>query len=159
MAALRLHDLDHEQEAWVGVAGIPIYLALFGRDTLTVAWQCAAITSQVMRGTLPTIAHLQGRVVDDRRDEQPGRMLHGAHTGPLAKLGFNPRARYTVQALLPVSIQYYSRNYGTGPGTELIRPLIESALRALRWKDEASDLDNDSFYEYQTHSSQGVKNQ
>src|SRR5579871_5428074 len=39
LAALRLHDLDYNQCAWVPAAGIPIYVALFGRDTLTASWE------------------------------------------------------------------------------------------------------------------------
>ncbi|MFZ0859306.1 MAG: hypothetical protein WAN18_01400 [Candidatus Sulfotelmatobacter sp.] len=36
----------------------------------------------------------QWRVENDWRDEQPERMLHEAHTGPLAILNYNPRSRY-----------------------------------------------------------------
>jgi len=160
LAALRLHDLDRGLSAWVPAAGIPIYVALFGRDTLTVGWEAALVSSQMMRGTLPVIAELQGTVVDDWRDEQPGRMLHEAHTGPLAKLGFNPRARYygsaTTSGFYPVVLAHLW--HWTGD-KELIRPLIDPALEALRWKDNYADLDGDGFYEYLTHSTQGVENQ
>ncbi len=160
LVALRLHDLDRNPDAWVPAAGIPIYVALFGRDTLTVGWEAAVVSSQMMRGTLPVIAGLQGKVVDDWRDEQPGRMLHEAHTGLLAKLGFNPRARYygsaTTSGFYPVVLAHLW--HWTGD-KELIRPLIDPALDALRWKDNWADLDGDGFYEYLTRSTQGVKNQ
>ena len=160
LAALRLHDLDRGPDAWVPAAGIPMYVALFGRDTLTVGWEAGLVSSQMMRGTLPVIAELQGKVVDDWRDEQPGRMLHEAHTGPLAKLGFNPRARYygsaTTSGFYPVVLAHLW--HWTGD-KELIRPLIDPALEGLRWKDNWADLDGDGFYEYLTHSTQGVKNQ
>lgn len=160
LGSLRLHDLDRGQNAWVPAAGIPSYVALFGRDTLTVAWEAAVVSSEMMRGTLPVISSLQGKVVDDWRDEQPGRMLHEAHTGPLAKLGFNPRARYygsaTTSGFYPVVLAELW--HWTGD-KELIRPLIDHALDALRWKDDWADLDGDGFYEYLTRSSQGVKNQ
>ena len=58
LAALRLHDLDQGPQAWVPAAGIPIYIALFGRDTLTVGWQAAVVSTQMMRGTLPVMAEL-----------------------------------------------------------------------------------------------------
>ncbi len=118
------------------------------------------VSTQMMHGTLPVIASLQGKVVDDWRDEQPGRMLHEAHTGPLAKLGFNPRARYygsaTTSGFYPVVLAELW--HWTGD-KELIRPLIDPALDALRWKDDWADLDGDGFYEYLTRSEQGVKNQ
>ncbi len=160
LAALRLHDLDQSARAWVPAAGVPIYIALFGRDTLTAAWQSAAMSRQLMQGTLPRIAQLQGRTVDDWRDEQPGRMLHEAHTGPLAKLGFNPRARYygsvTTSGFFPTVLAQMW--HWTGD-TNAVAPLIGPALDALRWQDEWGDLDGDGFYEYLSRSSQGVKNQ
>ncbi len=160
LAALRLHDLDRGERAWVPAAGIPIYIALFGRDTLTVAWEAAMLSTQMAQGTLPVLAELQGKVVDDWRDEQPGRMLHEAHTGPLATLGFNPRSRYygsaTTSGFYPVVLAQLW--HWTGD-KELIAPLIDPALKALRWQDDWADLDGDGFYEYLSHSTQGVKNQ
>jgi len=38
LSALRLPDLDHEDRSWMPAAGLPIYIALFGRDTLTTGW-------------------------------------------------------------------------------------------------------------------------
>src|SRR5205085_103778 len=94
------------------------------------------------------------------RDEQPGRMLHEAHTGPLSALGFDPRSRYygsaTTSGFYPVVLAELW--HWTGD-KDLVRPLIEPALKALRWKDEWADLNNDGFYEYQTRSTQGTKNQ
>jgi glycogen debranching enzyme len=94
LSALRLHDLDQNEHAWTVAAGLPIYLALFGRDTLTAAWQAALLSTDLLRGTLPEIARWQGTEVNDWRDEQPGRMLHEAHTDPLSILNYTPRQRY-----------------------------------------------------------------
>ncbi len=69
---------------------MPIYAGLFGCDTLTAAWQAALLSTQMLRGTLPSLAALQGRQPNDWRDEQPGRMLHEARTGPLAVLNYKP---------------------------------------------------------------------
>jgi glycogen debranching enzyme len=160
LAALRLHDLDQGERAWVMAAGVPIFIALFGRDTLTASCQAGMVSSQMIQGILPVIAHLQGAKVDDWRDEQPGRMLHEAHTGPLAKLGFNPRGRYygsaTTSGFYPFAVTELW--HWTGD-KDLVRPFIEPALRALQWKDSWADLDGDGFTEYLTHSEQGTKNQ
>ncbi len=160
LAALRLHDLDQGDRAWVPAAGIPIFVALFGRDTLTAGWEAGMVSTQMAQGILPVLARLQGTKVDDWRDEQPGRMLHEAHTGPLATLGFNPRSRYygaaTTSGFYPVALTELW--HWTGD-KDLVRPLLEPALKALRWKDEWGDLDGDGFSEYLTRSSQGTKNQ
>jgi glycogen debranching enzyme len=42
---------------------------------------------------------------------------------------------------------------------QLVQPLIGPALKALKWLDDYADLDGDGFYEYKTHSKQGLKNQ
>ncbi|HET9221385.1 MAG TPA: glycogen debranching N-terminal domain-containing protein, partial [Roseiflexaceae bacterium] len=160
LAALRLYDLDQGERAWTMAAGLPIYTALFGRDTLTASAQAGLAGTDMLRGTLYELARWQGNTTNDWRDEQPGRLLHEAHTGPLAALNYNPRGRYygslTTSSSYPVAVAELW--HWTGD-KQLIRPLIDPALRALRWLDEHADLDGDGFYEYQTRSSQGVKHQ
>jgi glycogen debranching enzyme len=160
LAALRLYDLDHGPHAWTMAAGLPIYVALFGRDTLTAAWQSALAGPGAMVGTLHELQRWQGREVNDWRDEQPGRMLHEAHTGPLEMLNMNPRSRYygsiTTSAFFPVVVAELW--HWTGDRA-LVAPLVRSALRALAWLDRHGDVDGDGFYEYQTRSTQGVRHQ
>jgi glycogen debranching enzyme len=160
LAALRLYDLDHDPRAWTMAAGLPIYVALFGRDTLTAAWQAALASPAMMHGTLLELARWQGTERNDWRDEQPGRMLHEAHTGPLARLNMTPRGRYygsvTTSGFYPVVVAELW--HWTGDKA-LVRSLIEPALKALQWLDAYGDLDGDGFYEYQTRSTQGVTHQ
>lgn len=160
LAGLRLYDLDHDERAWTMAAGFPIYLALFGRDTLTAAWQAALTSPEMMAGTAYELARWQGQEVNDWRDEQPGKMLHEAHTGPLELLNYNPRRQYygsiTTSGFYPVVV---SELWHWTGDQELIRPLIDPMLKSLRWLDEWSDLDGDGFYEYQTRSLQGSKHQ
>ena len=160
LASLRLHDLDRGGREWTMAAGVPIYLALFGRDTLTAAWQAALLGPEMMQGTLEVLARFQGRQTDDWRDEQPGRMLHESHTGPLAALDFHPRRRYygsiTTSGFYPVIV---SELWHWTGDAELVRPFVRPALDALAWLDRDSDRDGDGFYEYLTRSRQGVTNQ
>jgi glycogen debranching enzyme len=160
LAGLRLYDLDHNERAWTMAAGFPIYLALFGRDTLTAAWQAALTSPEMMVGTAYELARWQGQEENDWRDEQPGKMLHEAHTGPLEVLNLNPRRRYygsiTTSGFYPVVV---SELWHWTGDKDLIRPLVDPMLKSLRWLDERSDLDGDGFYEYKTRSSQGSKHQ
>lgn len=93
LAALRLFDFDSGENAWTVAAGLPMYIALFGRDALTAAWEAAPVSLDLMRGTLPILDKYQGKRRDDWRDEEPGRMIHEAHTGPLPALNYNPQGR------------------------------------------------------------------
>jgi glycogen debranching enzyme len=160
LASLRLHDFDHGPRAWTMAAGLPVYVSLFGRDTLTASWQAAMASREMMPGTLAELARWQGKEVNDWRDEQPGKMLHQAEAGPLAMLDVHPLRRYygsiTTSGFYPAIV---SELWHWTGDKDLVRPFVEPALKALRWLDEYADLDRDGFYEYQTRSEQGVRNQ
>lgn len=160
LAALRLFDLDRGAQAWTVAAGLPLYVALFGRDTLTAAWEAAPVTTELIRGTLPVLAQLQGKRTDDWRDEQPGRMIHEAHTGPLSVLNYTPKGRnygsITTSGFFPFVVAQLW--HWTGD-KNLVRPFIEPALKALNWLNDYCDPERRGFYRYQTRSRQGIENQ
>jgi glycogen debranching enzyme len=160
LAALRLYDLDHGDTDWVMSAGLPIYVALFGRDTITTSWQMSLLGAGPMRGTLLELPKWQGTEFNDWRDEQPGKMLHEAHTGPLEKLNYNPRSRYygsiSTSGLYPLLASEYWHWTGN---RETIEQILEPMFGAIRWMDNYGDLDQDGFYEYLTRSEMGTKHQ
>jgi glycogen debranching enzyme len=154
LTALHLSDVD------TVAAGLPLYIALFGRDTLTAGWQAGLLGSGIMSGTLRALAEVQGTRDDPWRDEQPGKMLHEAHTGPLSMLNLSPRGRsYSsittsgLYAFIVAELWHWTGD------KELVRPFIEPALRALQWLDRDGDLDGDRFYEYKTRSPMGPRHQ
>ncbi len=159
LAALRLYDLDREGEITIS-AGLPDYVALFGRDSLAASWQADLLATELSRGAMGSLMPSQGTKVDDWRDEQPGRIVHELHTNPLAVLNFTPHACYyggvTASIYYPVVVS--GLWHWTGD-KNLVRPYVETALRGLEWADKYSDLDGDGFYEYQTRSEQGETNQ
>lgn len=159
LASLRLHELDHGDRAWIAAAGLPLYVAIFGRDTLTTAWEAALVGPELMRGALAELARWQGREDNPWRDEAPGKMLHEAHKGPLARLNFTPMARYygtvTTSSFYPFVL---AQLWHWTADKAAVEPLLEPALRALSWLDRC-DTDADGFCEYRTRSSQGVSNQ
>ncbi len=160
LAALRLFDLDQNPRSWTVAAGLPLYMALFGRDTLTTGWQAGIIGPEIMTGTLDALGQIQGTRVDDWRDEQPGKMLHEAHTGPLSMLQYNPRARsYSSITTSGLYTFIVAELWHWTGDKELVRPFLEHALRALQWLEHYGDLDGDGFYEYLTHSAMGPRNQ
>jgi glycogen debranching enzyme len=159
VADLRLYDLDEGEHNWKLAAGIPTYLALFGRDMLAAAWQASMLSTDMSRGALDIMAKMQTRETNDWRDAQPGRMLHEAHTDPLSVLNFTPQALYfgtaNVPFLYPIVV---SEVWHWTGDKDLIRPFIRPALEALHWADQYC-RDESGFYKYNKRSEQGVKNQ
>jgi len=158
LAALRLFDFDRGERAWTVSAGLPFYVALFGRDTLTAAWEAAPVTTDIMRGTLPVLAGWQGKETNDWRDERPGRMLHEAHTGPLSVLNYIPQGRnygsMTASGFYPFVVAQLWHWTGN---KDLVRPFLDPAMAAVKWLREQKD--ESGLYRYRTRSEQGVQNQ
>jgi glycogen debranching enzyme len=160
LASLRLFDLDRDPRAWTLAAGLPLYDALFGRDTLTAGWQVSILGPEIMTGTLHALSAAQGTREDDWRDEQPGKMLHEAHTGPLSMLNYNPRGRSYSSITTSGLYAFIAAELWHWTGDKnVVRPFIEPALRALQWLDRYGDIDGDGFYEYRTRSPMGPKHQ
>ncbi len=161
LASMRMFDAEPigAGEGWTVVAGVPSYTGVFGRDTLTAAWQAAMLDHGLLIGTLDELAKWQGTRRDDWREESPGRMLHEAHTSPLAELCFHPRGRsysgITSSAFFPVTLASAWHWHGD---RALVERHVDAALRALRWRDEECRHD-DGFTYYHRRSPQGLVQQ
>jgi glycogen debranching enzyme len=158
--ALRLYRMDLGEREWTVAAGVPMYVGFFGRDTMLAACQAAIAGPELLRGTLPHLARLQGRHIDDWRDEQPGRILHEAHEGPIAALQLHPKGRYygslSSSGLFPFCV---AQLWNWTADRNAVAPLIEPSLRALDWLDRHGREHRGMFYAYKTRSRQGLENQ
>lgn len=158
--ALRLFDLDQSDRSWTFAAGVPSYLAFFGRDVIAASWEANLLSNEPVRGSLAYLPVTQGKETDDWRDEQPGRMVHELHTNPLAVLNFSPHSRYygDITASIHYPLLVSALWHWTGD-KEAVRPFVEPALKALRWADENAHVYGDGLYRFQTRSERGEKNQ
>ncbi|MDQ6659965.1 MAG: amylo-alpha-1,6-glucosidase [Chloroflexota bacterium] len=159
MGALRIYDMDVSDEAWVPAAGVPWFVTLFGRDSLTVSLQNTPIAAGFARGALKRLAEYQAAERDDWRDAQPGKILHEIRFGELAhfhKIPFTPyygTADATILYLLVLSEAYRWTN-----DEDLLKEYRQIAENCLNWIDHYGDLDGDGFQEYKTFSSMGYNN-
>jgi glycogen debranching enzyme len=138
---------------------LPQFVALFGRDTLTASWQAGLLGPEMMKGALSQLARTQGTRDDPWRDEEPGRMLHEAHTGPLSALEYVPHGRSYgsmttsgFYAFLVAQLWHWTGR------REDVEPFVEPALQALHWLDRHHRTPR-GFYAYASRSRQGVRNQ
>ncbi|MDZ5445190.1 glycogen debranching N-terminal domain-containing protein [Micromonospora sp. 4G57] len=160
MSALRLEMEVGEERISLPAAGMPWFLAIFGRDTLITSYQALTFGPRMAKGTLLALAHHQGRQCEDFTDEEPGKILHEVRFGEL-----------TQQGLMP-----YNPNYGSADATQLwlvllseywrwtrdddlVRSLRDNARAAVNWIDRYGDRDGDGYVEYATRSPEGLGNQ
>ncbi|MCA1726450.1 MAG: amylo-alpha-1,6-glucosidase, partial [Actinobacteria bacterium] len=141
-------------------AGIPWYVAPFGRDALITAHQLLMVNPQAARDALEVLAELQGTKEDPWRDEEPGKILHEVRKGELARAGAIPHTPYygsvdSTPWFLILLGQYFR---WTGD-REFAKGMLPHAEAALKWIDTYGDRDGDGFVEYETRSPLGLRNQ
>lgn len=141
-------------------AGLPLYQQFFGRDTLTIGWQAAPAMPTMLRDALRLCAATQGAAVNDWWDEEPGKIIHQAGTGPLALLDINPLRRYYGDYSAPQDFLIMIGQYlAWTDDRDEIRRLLPAARRVIEWLDRDGDADSDGLLEYDTRSPKGLKNQ
>ena len=100
---------------FIPAAGMPWYMAIFGRDSTITSMQTMLLDDgELVDGTLRQLAAYQGTRADPFREEQPGKIPHEVRNGELAALEHVPHGRY----------------YGSVDATPLYVLLF---LRAARW--------------------------
>ena len=159
MAALRLPLLGMDHMVFVPAAGLPWFVALFGRDTLIVSLQTMIVYPEFAAGTLEVLGQYQATKRDDYRDAEPGKILHELRYGELAYFKLIPHTPYygTADATPLYLIALHSAWRATGDGT-LIERHLPNAEACLTWIDKYGDRDGDGFQEYQTRSTAGYEN-
>ena len=159
LAALRLPvDIDG-RTAHIPAAGLPWFVALFGRDPLIVSLQTITLNSDFARDTLDTLAAWQATEIDPYRDAEPGKILHELRRGELAALKLIPHTPYygTADATPLFLILLHALWRATGDA-EAIRRHLPAAESCLSWIDDYGDRDKDGFQEYGTRSGDGYEN-
>jgi glycogen debranching enzyme len=159
MAALRLPLKGTDHMVFVPAAGLPWFVALFGRDTLIVSLQTMIVYPEFAAGALEVLGQLQARRRDDYRDAEPGKILHELRYGELAHFKLIPHTPYygTADATPLYLVALHAAWRATGDRT-LIERYLSNAEACLIWIDKYGDRDGDGFQEYQTHSPAGYEN-
>jgi glycogen debranching enzyme len=141
-------------------AGIPWYVAPFGRDSIWASMMALIVEPDIARETLLVLAALQAEADEPWRDAEPGKVLHELRRGELARAGIIPHTPYygTVDAtpLFLALAAAYLRWTGDLGTLVALRPALDAALR---WIDEFGDLDGDGFIEYERRSPAGLLQQ
>lgn len=161
LAALRIkgeHVSEHED---VVAAGIPWFMALFGRDSLITGYQMLPYIPDIARGALRALARLQGTQFDPTTQEEPGKILHEYRTdtspGHEALIPHFPY--YGTIDATPLFLMLLRETFRWTGDLALVNELWQSALKALKWMDAYGDEDHDGYIEYLRRGTQGLQNQ
>jgi glycogen debranching enzyme len=154
---LPLDGTDHME--FVPAAGLPWFVALFGRDTLITSLQTMIVYPEFAAATLDVLGQLQAKKRDDYRDAEPGKILHELRYGELAYFKMIPHTPYygTADATPLYLVALHAAWRATGDRA-LIEQHLPNAEACLAWIDKYGDRDGDGFQEYQTRSTAGLEN-
>ncbi len=159
IAALRFRP-DTLAEHSLPAAGLPWFMALFGRDSLITSYQMLPFNSELAATTLRALADAQGKKEVELTEEEPGRILHELRFGELTHFHERPQAPYygasDTTPFFLIVLDEYERWTGDA---NLVRELEPNARAALNWMDRYGDSDGDGYIEYQRKTKLGLDNQ
>lgn len=159
-AALRLYDHDFSQDVWLPAAGIPWFVAVFGRDSILASLQAMPVHPLFAIGTLQMLAAWQSDVDDPVRDAEPGKICHEMRVGEWARFKTVPHSPYYGTAdATPLYLLLLAETHRWLGDAELLRRFRDTAERCLEWIDRHGDLDGDGFQEYAPRLPSGYRNQ
>ena len=141
-------------------AGVPWFNAPFGRDGILTALEVLWLDPELAASVLRFLAATQAREEDPASDAEPGKILHEARGGEMARLGELPFRRYygSVDAT-PLFIVLAREAFERTGDRELLESIWDAVRRALGWIDRYGDVDGDGFVEYRRRSAIGLLNQ
>ncbi|GCF10470.1 glycogen debranching N-terminal domain-containing protein [Dictyobacter arantiisoli] len=160
LAALRLYLKSLPGEA-LPAAGLPWFMAVFGRDSLITSFQALPFVPELAVTTLRALAYRQGCYMDDFRDEEPGKIIHESRFGEMTTFEERPHSPYYGSAdatpLFLILLDEVERWTGN---TALVKQLEWNARAALIWIDLYGNLDKDGYVGYNRRNKEtGLENQ
>jgi glycogen debranching enzyme len=159
--ALRIARPEAAIDDFYLAAGVPWFMALFGRDSLIASLQAMAFTPDLARGVLRSLARWQGKKDDPETEEQPGKILHEMRPeGLRGARAFSPRFPYfgSVDAT-PLFVVALSEHHRRTGDLAFLRSLERSLVAAVGWIVGPGDRDGDGFLEYARSTAYGLRNQ
>jgi glycogen debranching enzyme len=144
----------------VVTAGIPWFVAPFGRDSLIACYETLLMVPHAAGDTLRFLAAHQAAADEGARDAEPGKIMHELRRGPLARAKQVPHTPYygSIDAT-PLFMMLAAAYFRWTADLNLMAELRPSLDRALSWIAHHGDRDGDGFIEYERRSQAGLDNQ
>ena len=131
-------------------AGQPDFNRLFGRDSLISAWQLLDKRPGICQATLEILSQFQGKVFNEKKEEEPGKIIHETDLGKTHHpQNYFPFPYYGAVDSTPLFLILFSFYWRKTKDTRFLNRRWKNILMALNWMEECGDKDKDLFLEYE----------
>lgn len=146
---------DDLRALWLGsddsgcfAAGIPHFVACFGRDSLITSFEFLIMNPRQAKSTLRELARHQGEKINRQSEEEPGKIHHEIRGGERSDPAVYPYTYGTVDAspLFVVLLDHYLSWTGDIDFVREMEPILRGILE---WCAQYGDIDQDGFIEYE----------
>ncbi len=143
LAALEIRMDGHRAFA----AGIPWYVALFGRDSMITSMEAMLLDRDAALGTAQLLAELQGTNIDPSVSEEPGKILHELRLGERS-LPYDRMSRYYGAVdTTPLWCMLLNKLHRWGADPAQLRMLLPNLRAAVEWIRQGLET-GDGFLSY-----------
>lgn len=151
---------DRTADGYFPAAGIPWFVAPFGRDSILTALFALPLRRDLAPAVLRMLADHQGAATVAQRDEEPGRIAHEIRQGEIVRTGgaFGTPYYGSVDAT-PLFVWLAAEAARWVPERDLLGEFESHIRAALEWMEERGDLDEDGFIEFERQAPTGILNQ
>ncbi len=130
---------------------------LYGRDSLISAWQLLDWNPGICKATLEILCQLQGKVINNEREEEPGKIIHENDFEKSYNLKRHfPYPYYGSIDSTPLFLILFSFYFKKTKDIKFLNDHWENILKALNWIEKYGDKDKDLFLEYKSKNPNGL---
>jgi glycogen debranching enzyme len=142
-------------------AGSPYFMALFGRDAAIISWQLLDYDPSIARNSIAALARLQGKEINNKREEEPGKIPHEWHPKPLRYKPFLAffLPYYGSVDSTPLFVWLCALYFKRTQDRDWLLQYWSNIKAALEWCEKFGDSDGDLFLEYERKNPFGLKHQ
>ena len=157
LSSLQLEILPRK---YVLAAGLPWFMAVFGRDTIISAIQTKILGTSLLTNTFQTLAALQAKRWIGLVRHSPARYYTKFVMASFSIFKEVPHSCYYGSVdVTPLFVMLLWEAYQWTGDKEFLKKNIPAAESAISWIDQYGDLDGDGFVEYQGLVKEGLRNQ
>jgi glycogen debranching enzyme len=146
----------HRDGALLPAAGLPWFMAIFGRDTLITCLQTLALGQDLARAALRALAEMQSTVDDPARDAEPGKILHEVRYGKVAKLTGRLPYYGSVDST-PLFLLLAIETWRWTGDADLMRELEPHLRAALGWIEGPANISGRGYVEFHRRAAGGIE--